>query len=367
MSQEYNIDMKTFIAKSFCVALFTASLTWVAQAQDVKGLKDYYQDYFPIGVAVNVRSLEEPQADFIKKNFNSITAENDMKMAPLQPKEGVFNWKNADRIVDFAVKNNMRIRGHALCWHEQAGDWIFVDKNGNNVSREVLLERLRTHIHTVVNRYKGKIYAWDVVNEAVDDNPNNLLRKSKWTEIIGDDFIEKAFEYAHEADPDAKLFYNDYNSERPEKVERIYTLLKQLKDKNIPIDGVGLQAHWSIFEPSRSELEHAIQKYSSLGLEIHITELDVSIYKWEKEKRAKHPNESDEYTPELQKAQADKYKMFFEVFRKYKKNITNVTFWNATDKYTWLDHYPVEGRKNYPSLFDINAKPKAAFWKVVNF
>ncbi|RRN76119.1 endo-1,4-beta-xylanase, partial [Pseudoxanthomonas sp. SGD-10] len=283
------------------------------------------------------------------------------------PKEGVFNWHNADKIVDFAVKHNMKVRGHALCWHEQAGDWIFVDKDGNNVSREVLLERLKTHIHTVVKRYKGKIYAWDVVNEAVDDNPNNLLRNSKWKEIIGEDFVEKAFEYAHEADPDAKLFYNDYNSERPEKVERIYTLLKRLKDKNIPIHGMGLQAHWSIFEPSRAELEYAIQRYASLGLEIHITELDVSIYKWEKERRKRMPGESDEYTPELQQAQTDKYEMFFDVFRKYKKDITSVTFWNATDRYTWLDFYPVEGRKNHPSLFDKDANPKPAFWKVVNF
>ncbi len=343
--------------------LFSAA----AQAQEAKGLKEYYKDYFPIGIAVNTRSLEGAQADFIKYNFNSLTAENDMKMGPLQSREGVFNWTNADKIVDFAVKNNLKVRGHALCWHEQAGDWIFVDKDGKNVSREVLLDRLRTHIHTVVKRYKGKIYAWDVVNEAIDDDPNNLLRNSKWKEIIGEDFVEKAFEYAHEADPNAKLFYNDYNSERPEKVERIYTLLKRLKDKNIPIHGMGLQAHWSIFEPSREELEYAIKRYTSLGLEIHITELDVSIYKWEKERRKRLPGESDEYTPALQQAQTDKYEMFFDVFRKYKDYVTSVTFWNATDKYTWLDHYPVEGRKNYPSLFDINAKPKPAFWKVVNF
>lgn len=360
--------MKTLMLKTVSAALLTVAITSCkGNAQEAKELKDYYKDYFSIGVAVNQKSLTEPEASFIKKNFNSLTPENDMKMGPIQPKEGVFNWGPSDKIVDFAVKNNMKVRGHALCWHEQVGDWFFVDKEGNNVSRELLLQRLRTHIHTVVNRYKGKIYAWDVVNEAIDDNPNNLIRSSKWTEIIGDDYIEKAFEYAHEADPNAKLFYNDYNSERPEKVERIYTLLKRLKDKNIPINGVGLQGHWSIFEPSRNELEYAIQKYASLGLEIHVTELDVSIYKWEKEKRAKRSDESDEYTPELQKAQANQYKMFFEVFRKYKNNVTNVTFWNVTDKYSWLDHYPVEGRKNHPSLFDTNGKPKAAFWEVVNF
>lgn len=349
------------------LALFVSASIATAHTQEAKGLKEYYQDYFPIGVAVNSRSLVSPQADFITYNFNSITAENDMKMGPLQPKEGVFNWTNADKIVDFAVKNNLKIRGHVLCWHEQAGDWIFVDHDGKNVSREVLLDRLRTHIHTVVNRYKGKVYAWDVVNEAIDDNPNNLLRNSKWKEIIGEDFVEKAFEYAHEADPNAKLFYNDYNSVMPEKAARIYTLLKRLKDKNIPIHGMGLQAHWSIFGPSREELESAIERYASLGLEIHITELDVSIYRWEPGRRAKRPDESDEFTPQLQQAQAERYEMFFEVFRKYKDHITSVTFWNATDRYTWLDYFPVRGRKNYPSLFDVDAKPKPAFWKVVDF
>lgn len=353
--------------KDLGLALFVSASIATAQAQEAKGLKEYYQDYFPIGVAVNSRSLVSPQAYFITYNFNSITAENDMKMGPLQPKEGVFNWTNADKIVDFAVKNNLKIRGHVLCWHEQAGDWIFVDNDGKNVSREVLLDRLRTHIHTVVNRYKGKVYAWDVVNEAIDDNPNNLLRNSKWKEIIGEDFVEKAFEYAHEADPNAKLFYNDYNSVMPEKAARIYTLLKRLKDKNIPIHGMGLQAHWSIFGPSREELESAIERYASLGLEIHITELDVSIYRWEPGRRAKWPDESDEFTPQLQQAQAERYEMFFEVFRKYKDHITSVTFWNATDRYTWLDYFPVRGRKNYPSLFDVDAKPKPAFWKVVDF
>lgn len=353
--------------KNLGLALLASASMSTVHAQEAKGLKEYYEDYFPIGVAVNSRSLVSPQADFIAYNFSSITAENDMKMGPLQPKEGVFNWANADRIVNFAAENNLKIRGHVLCWHEQAGNWIFVDNEGKDVSREVLLERLRTHIHTVVNRYKGKVYAWDVVNEAIDDNPNNLLRNSKWKQIIGEDFVEKAFEYAHEADPNAKLFYNDYNSVLPDKAQRIYTLLKRLKDKNIPIHGVGLQAHWSIFGPSREEIESAIERYASLGLEIHITELDVSIYRWEPGRREKRPDESEEFTPQLQADQAEKYQMFFEVFRKYKDHITSVTFWNATDRHTWLDNFPVRGRKNYPSLFDVDSKPKPAFWKVVDF
>ncbi len=355
------------LASSFILVLISQSCSKRTLNPTTTSLKEGYKNYFSIGVAVGSRSMVGDEAAFIKTQFNSLTAENAMKMESLQPGEGIFNWQLADSIVSFAVNNGFRIRGHALCWHEQAPKWFFTDKNGKDVSREVLLDRLRTHIHTVVSRYKGKIYAWDVVNEAIDDNPNNFLRQTKWTEIIGDDFIAKAFEFAHEADPQAKLFYNDYNTERPEKRERVYKLLKQLKDQGVPIDGVGLQAHWSIFEPSEDELRTALERYSSLGLKIEITELDVSVYKWEKERRNLRPGENFEFTPELEASQADTYKMAFKAFRDYKDVITNVTFWNISDRYSWLDTYPVNGRKNYPLLFNADLKPKKAFWDVVNF
>jgi endo-1,4-beta-xylanase len=193
------------------------------------------------------------------------------------------------------------------------------------------------------------------------------MRNSKWYQICGDDFIVKAFEYAHAADPDAKLYYNDYNSERPEKRERIYKFLKSLKDRGVPIDGVGLQAHWSLQEPTGNELRTAIERYSSLGLKIQFTELDMSIYSWEKNKRERKAGESDTYTPALEAQQTARYDMVFKVFRAYKKVITNVTFWNISDRHTWLDEYPVMGRKNYPLLFDVNLQPKKAYWEVINF
>ena len=335
--------------------------------EDPNGLKDYYKNYFSVGVAVGKRNLNGEEAVLIKRHFNSITAENDMKMEMLQPIEGKFNWATSDSILNFAIKNNIKVRGHNLCWHEQAPAWFFVGKDGKEVSKTVLLQRLKTHIDTVVGRYKGKIYAWDVVNEAIDDDSTKYLRNSKWYQICGEDFIIKAFEYAHAADPNAKLYYNDYNTERPEKRERIYKLLKSLKDKGVPIDGVGLQAHWSIEEPTEKELVTAIERYSSLGLNIQFTELDISIYPWEKNKRAKRPGESDAYTSELEAKQIEKYKMVFDVFRRYKNVITNITFWNISDRRTWLDSYPVEGRKNYPLLFDTQLKPKKAYWEVVNF
>jgi len=332
-----------------------------------KGLKHYYQPFFPMGVAVAPRDLSGVNADFIRKNYNSITSENAMKMGPIHPKENNYYWKDADSIVSFATKNNLKVRGHALVWHEQTPVWLFKNADGSQVSKEVLLQRMKDHIFTVFNLYKGKIYAWDVVNEAIDDDSTNFLRNSPWYQIAGEDFIAKAFEYAHEADPNAKLFYNDYNAVRPEKRERIYRLLKKLVDAKVPIDGVGIQGHWSIFEPSEAELRKAIEQYSSLGLDVQITELDMSIYPWEKERRAKRSGESDELTPELEQKQIDQYSKVFKIFREYRKNITGVTFWNISDRYSWLDSYPVPGRKNYPLLFDANLKPKKAFWEVVNF
>ncbi|WP_316796040.1 endo-1,4-beta-xylanase [Pedobacter agri] len=358
---------------AFWICIFLVIISCRAQqvpenySNDSLGLKDFYQSYFSIGVAVCVKNLAGDESQLIKKQFNSITAENAMKMGSIQPREGKFYWREADSIVNFAVKNGIKIRGHNLCWHEQTPDWIFKDSKGNEVTKAVLLQRLKDHITAVVNRYKGKIYAWDVVNEAIDDNPSKYLRDSKWYKICGEDFITKAFEYAHAADPEAKLYYNDYNTERPEKRERILKLLKSLKDKGVPIDGVGLQAHWSLHEPTEKDLRAAIERYSSIGLKIQFTEVDMSIYPWEKERRTRKPGESDEFTLALQQKQAAQYAMVFKVFREYKDVITNVTFWNISDRYSWLDEYPVMGRKNYPLLFDTNLQPKKAYWEVINF
>jgi len=339
-----------------------------AQSQPAKGLKDYYKNYFPIGVAVSAGDIKDPQeTTLILSQFNSLTPENAMKMGPIHPEENRYNWKDADSIVAFAQAHGLRVRGHNLCWHEQTPAWLFKDANGNQVTKDVLLKRLKDHITTVVNRYKGKIYAWDVVNEAIDDDSTKFLRNSLWYQICGDDFIIKAFEYAHEADPNAVLFYNDYNTERPQKRERVYRLLKMLVDAKVPINGVGLQAHWSIYEPDQKDLIETIKKFSSLGLKVQVTELDMSIYPWEKNMRKLRPGESDAYTPDLEKKQTDQYAMVFKVFRQYKDVISGVTFWNISDKHTWLDGYPVPGRKNYPLLFDQDLKPKKAYWKVVDF
>ena len=355
---------------SLLLSLFFVPAVFAQKKQDTTiTLKDKYKKIFPVGVAVSTRTIGGgKETELLLAQYNSVTPENDMKMGPIHPLEHRYNWRNADSIVNFAQRHGLLVRGHNLCWHEQAPRWMFTDSlTGKQVTKEVLLQRLKDHIYTVVNRYKGKIYAWDVVNEAIDDDSTKFLRNSKWYEICGDDFIIKAFEYAHEADPKAVLFYNEYNSERPEKRERIYKLLKMLVDKKVPINAVGLQAHWSLYEPSNAELIKAIEQYSSLGLKVQFTELDISIYPWEKERRPLRPGEKGEYTAEIEQKQVAKYDDMFKIFRKYKKVVTGITFWNISDRSTWLDGYPVQGRKNFPLLFDQNYQRKKAFYKVTDF
>ena len=331
------------------------------EKESLAGLKDYYKDYFPIGVAVSPFSLLGDQGALILKHFASLTAENVMKMGPIHPEENRYFWDNADKIVDFVVSNGLKMRGHTLCWHQQTPEWIFKDAAGNQVTKEVLLARLKEHIQQVVSRYKGKVYAWDVVNEAVEDKGELVCRESAWYKICGEEYIAKAFQWAHEADPAAKLFYNDYNTENPAKRDKIYKMLKGLLDAGVPIHGIGLQGHWGLSNPSEANLRAAIEKFSSLGLKIQVTELDISVYKSDKEVAL------TALTGEKEQMQMDQYKMVFKVFRDYKSVITGVTFWNLSDKSSWLDNFPVRGRKNYPLLFDQNLQPKKAFWEVVKF
>jgi endo-1,4-beta-xylanase len=332
-----------------------------------QGLKDFYHDFFPIGVAVNPFDLSAASAELIKKEFVSLSPANSLKMGPIHPEENRYNWDPADKIVNFAQSNGMAIHGHVLCWHSQAPAWIFTDSKGDTVSKAVLLERLKQHIFDVVSRYKGKIVAWDVVNEAIADEEGQFYRNNTWYRICGEEYIAKAFEYAHEADPNALLFYNDYNTEIPQKRDKVYRLLKSLLDAHVPINGLGLQGHWSIYEPSEKNLRDALDKYSTLKLQILITELDVSVYPPEGAPRSLKPNETLEYTPELGKKQAASYSMFFKVFREYKDIIKGVTFWGVSDRVSWLNNFPVRGRTNYPLLFDRDLKRKHAYEAVVEF
>lgn len=333
-----------------------------------KGLKDYYAGYFPIGVAVSPRALKTDEAGLVLQQFNSLTPENAMKMGPVHPREAEYNWAGADSIVQFAQRNKLKVRGHTLCWHNQTPSWMFVDDKGNTVSKDVLLQRLKDHIFTVVNRYKGSVYAWDVVNEAISDKPDEYLRPSPWLKICGEEYIAKAFQWAHEADPKAQLFYNDYNEISPVKREKIHRLVKSLKDAGVPIHGIGLQGHWAVNEPSGDQLESTLQRFADLGLKLQITELDISVYPKEHDARERRPEDSNTaFTPEREQQQREKYKMVFALFRKYKNVLSGVTFWNISERYSWLDNFPVKNRKDYPLLFDKDLKPKKAFWEVVKW
>lgn len=349
-------------------ALFGQAKQKASTSQTNKGLKDYYSDFFTIGVAVSPWALKTDEAQLIRQHFNSMTPENAMKMGPIHPKENEYYWAHSDSIVAFAERNRIKLRGHTLCWHNQTPDWIFKDETGNKVSKEVLLKRLKDHITTVVTRYKGKIYAWDVVNEAISDKQEEYLRKSPWLEIIGEEFIAKAFEYAHEADPNALLFYNDYNEINPGKREKIIRLVTNLKAAGVPIHGIGLQGHWAVNEPSAEQLDATLTAFANTGLQMQITELDISVYPKEHEARDKKAEDYDtSFSNTKEQQQIDVYKTCFELFRKHKAAISSVTFWNISDRSSWLDNFPVRNRKDYPLLFDKDLKPKKAYYEVIKF
>ncbi|PIB34716.1 1,4-beta-xylanase [Reichenbachiella sp. 5M10] len=360
------VDVKIWAVSALLLACSPSQDTGTEEGKDL-GLSTYYKDYFPIGVAVSPSALQGVQAQLIKDNFVSMTPENVMKSGPIHPQEEVYNWAPADKVAAFAKENQMKLRGHALLWHNQAPDWLFVDSLGNDVSKEILYQRLERHITDVVTRYKDVIYAWDVVNEAISDESGQFYRDSKWYQICGEEFIAKAFEYARAADPNVQLFYNDYEVINPVKREKIYQMVKGLQDAGVPIDGVGIQGHWSVYEPSESTLRATIDRFTGMGLQVQITELDVSIYPKEHAPRDKNEDDDDTFTDELKQKQIDQYDMIFRVFRENKEKLSSVTFWNVSDQYSWLDFFPVNGRKDYPLLFDEDNQPKEAYWKVVGF
>jgi endo-1,4-beta-xylanase len=329
----------------------------------ILSLSEAYKDYFKVGAAVRVEDLQGVHGKLLKKHFNSLTAENAMKFGEIQPIEGQYDFEKTDKMKEFALNNNMKMRGHTFVWHNQTPDWLFVDKNGNQVSKELLLERLKQHIKILVNRYGDVIYSWDVVNEAIEDKRGEQYRYTTWRRILGEDYIKTVFELAKEEIRGAQLYYNDYNNELPDKLDKSYIMLKDLIAKGTPIDGVGIQAHWNITDNNLIDnLRNAIEKYASLGLKIQVTELDVSMFNFENRR-----TDLLEPTSEMLCMQEEMYNNIFRIFREYKEVLNSVTFWGISDMYTWKDNFPVHGRKDWPMLFDVNGKPKASFNRVVNF
>lgn len=329
----------------------------------ILSLCEAYKDYFKIGAAVTVGDLVGTHGEILKKHFNSITAENAMKFGEIHPIEGSYDFIKTDKMKEFALNNKMKMRGHTFVWHNQNPAWLFSDKNGAQVSKELLTERLKEHVRIVTNRYKDVVYAWDVVNEAIEDKSGEQFRDTVWRRILGEDYIKQVFEIVSEAHKEAELYYNDYNNEQPEKIEKSYNMLKALIEKGTPIDGVGIQAHWNITDSMLIDnLKNAIEKYASLGLKIQVTELDVSMFNFEDARK-----ELKEPTSEMLYMQEEMYDNIFKVFREYSNVLNSVTFWGISDKYTWKDNFPVFGRKDWPMIFDTNGQPKSSFEKLIKF
>ena len=328
------------------------ALAWVGVTAQT-GLKDDYKDYFMIGVAVNQRNVTDAeQQAMIRREFNSMTAENDMKPEPTEPEEGQFNWDNADRIADFARRNGIKLRGHCLMWHSQIGKWMM----GDHPTKEVFYQRMRRHINAVVERYKDVVYCWDVVNEAITDDATaaDPYRQSPMYRLCGDEFIARAFRYAREADPKALLFYNDYNECDPVKSRRIYNMVKKMKQQGVPIDGIGMQGHYNIYGPTEQEVDNALTLYKQIVKHIHVTELDIRTNE-EMGGALRFSREGVNVTDSVKQHLADQYARVFRVFRKHKDVIDCVTFWNLGDRDSWL------GAANYPLPFDTEYQPKLAY------
>ena len=404
---------------SFAAVLFAFGAS--VRSAETPTLKDAYKDLFYVGAAINRtiatgtasranRTSDQVSKDvvLVKEQFNQISPENDLKWTRIHPREAAdgYDFDAADAFVNFGVSNHMYIVGHTLVWHGQTPAWVFrgtnlppgmtnplaparltatdapetnapggdrfsfgrgfgggVGYNGPRASREEVLQRMREHIYTVVGRYKGKIKTWDVVNEAIADGGTNMLRNSLWLQIIGPDFIAKAFEYAHDADPDAILRYNDYGLESTAKRRKLITLIKSLKEQHVPVMAIGSQTHVTVSSPSFEEEDEALTELETLGLPIHITELDVNSSQGGQRKTGADIANNAATTQgglveDADRRLADAYAGLFRAFVKHNKSVKVVTFWGVNDAISWR----ARGR---PLLFDGNDQPKPAFEAVI--
>lgn len=344
-------------------------------------LKEAYKDAFKMGVAVNdaiVSGQDKASQAIVTKQFNTITLENSMKAGLINPQPGVFRYEPADAYIEFGKKNNMFIIGHTLVWHNQTPAWFFQDENGKPKSKEAVAARLHEHIKTVAGRYAGKVDAWDVVNEVIDDDGN--YRPTTWVKGIGDgdELVKLSFKYAAQYAPKTELYYNDFNAWRPSKRDGIVKMVKMLQKEGIRIDGIGIQGHWGLNYPKTEYIEATIDAYAALGLKVMITELDVDVLPMTKEGQIIGQGMSDKQfqneefksfldpypngLPDaVQKALADRYAQLFGIFYRKKDKIDRVTMWGIHDGMSWKNGYPIPNRTNYPLLWDRNKQPKPAF------
>lgn len=362
--------MRNLVCGGMILLAAAAGARAQSEATTLRGAVD---DKLLIGAAVMSYQIEQPRLGaLVAAQFNCLTGENEFKVVSLQPEPGQFNFGPADKIIDFAEQHNIKVVGHNLCWHNQIPAWEFADADGNPLPRDKALANLKAHIDTVCRHFRGKVIGWDVVNEAISDSPNEFLRDTPARKAIGDDYIEKAFEFAHEADPDAELYYNDYNDEEPGKREKVLRLVKMLKDKGLRIDGVGIQGHWQMHYPAPSVVDDAIVAFHNAGVKVMISELDIDMIPRRQtgaEVGATEKTGADPYPnglpANLAEEQGKRYADLFKVFLKHPGYVTRVTFWGTHDGTSWLNDWPVRGRHNHPLLWDRQLNPKPAFFAVL--
>lgn len=356
--------------RPFVVLIVVCFLSIQCASKSQLTLKEALKDKFYIGTAMNtdeINGVDTGSIRVIKQQFNAVVAENCMKSGVIQPEEGKFDFTLADKFVEFAEKNNLYATGHVLIWHSQAPKWFFTDASGKNVSPEVLKQRMIKHISTLVGRYKGRIKGWDVVNEAFEDDGS--WRKSKFYEILGEDYVKLAFEYAHDADPDVELYYNDYSMAHPGRREAVVRMVNNLKQQGIKVDGIGMQGHMTMDFPTYDAYEKSILAFASTGAKVMITEMDITVLpspdnyrgadvgkKFEFNKRMNpYPNGLPD---SVATALHDRYAAFFRLFLKHRDKISRVTLWGVGDTQSWRNYWPIYGRTDYPLLFDRNLRPK---------
>lgn len=362
-------------------SVFIASCAHTAKAPEQTTLKDAYANAFLLGTAVNddiVQGVDAKAQAIVPVQFNTITAENVMKNEVIHPQPGVYDFGPADAFVEFGEKHNMFIVGHTLVWHNQTPAWFFQDEQGQPNTPEAQIERMRRHIETVAGRYAGRVHAWDVVNEVIDNDGS--YRPTTWVKSIGDgdELVKHAFKFASEYAPDAELYYNDFNAWRPEKVAGIVRMVKMLKAEGIRIDGVGIQGHWGLNFPKTEYIEAAIDAYAAAGVKVMITELDIDVLPLTKEGQiigmgmAHEQFQLEEFKEfldpyrnglpkDVEQQLAKRYEELFRIFYNKRDKIHRVTLWGVHDPMSWKNDYPIPNRTNYTLLFDRNYQPKPAF------
>lgn len=362
-------------------SVFIASCAHTAKAPEQTTLKDAYANAFLLGTAVNddiVQGVDAKAQAIVPVQFNTITAENVMKNEVIHPQPGVYDFGPADAFVEFGEKHNMFIVGHTLVWHNQTPAWFFQDEQGQPNTPEAQIERMRRHIETVAGRYAGRVHAWDVVNEVIDNDGS--YRPTTWVKSIGDgdELVKHAFKFASEYAPDAELYYNDFNAWRPEKVAGIVRMVKMLKAEGIRIDGVGIQGHWGLNFPKTKYIEAAIDAYAAAGVKVMITELDIDVLPLTKEGQiigmgmAHEQFQLEEFKEfldpyrnglpkDVEQQLAKRYEELFRIFYNKRDKIHRVTLWGVHDPMSWKNDYPIPNRTNYTLLFDRNYQPKPAF------